>query len=60
MVGEFMKKRNIIIVILVLVVALIGTVTFYFLNRQDTNTLTILEKQWIEDNKNNKFAKLRC
>ena len=48
-----MKKKNIIIIIIVLVLALIGVGVFYFLNRQDNNTLTVIEKQWIESHKNN-------
>jgi len=47
------KKPLIIIIISVLIVSLIGGI-FYYFNRQDKDTtLTILEKQWIEKNKNN-------
>lgn len=47
-------KRKILITIFSLLVLLgIGGGVYYYLNKQDDNTLTILEKQWIEDNKNN-------
>ena len=46
-------KRFLKVFIVILVLALLGTGIFYFLNRSDkTTTLSILEKQWIEDNKN--------
>lgn len=50
-----MKKRIILIVITLLLI--VGTITgvYLYLNKQDDNTLTILEKQWIEDNKNNRI-----
>ena len=47
------KKRIIAIVIALVVVAILGGGTYYVLTKQDKNTtLTILEKQWIEQNKN--------
>ena len=48
-----MKKLiTIISTILILVIIGIGTYTLFF--KEDKNsTLTIIEKQWIEDNKNN-------
>lgn len=50
-----MKNKKIAIIsIIIAIIAIIGGITFYILNKQDKNTtLTILEKQWIEDNKNN-------
>lgn len=48
-----MKKKIILIIATVLILLGIGTGVFYYYNRQDERTsLTILEKQWIEDNKN--------
>lgn len=49
-----MKKKKIIIIIVSLVIAtLLSGGIYYILTRQDKNTtLTILEKQWIEENKN--------
>lgn len=35
-----------------MILSAIGGLTYYFLTKQDKNTLTILEKQWIEENKN--------
>ena len=50
--GERMKKVIIAIVSVVVLLGIAGGV-FYFLNKEDSDsTLTILEKQWIEDNKN--------
>ena len=48
-----MKKKIVIIIILSLLVLIGGGVTYYVLNKKDSNTLTLLEKQWIENNKNN-------
>ena len=49
----YMHKGVLIISILVVLIALIGGGTYYYLNKQDEKTtLTILEQQWIEDNKN--------
>lgn len=46
-------KKIIITIISILVVLGIATGILYFLNKEDSDsTLTILEKQWIEDNKN--------
>ena len=46
-------KKIIGIIISILVLLGIGVGTLYYLNKQDKeSTLTILEKQWIEDNKN--------
>jgi len=48
------NKKYAVISIIIAIIAIIGGITFYILNKQDKNTtLTILEKQWIEDNKNN-------
>ncbi len=49
-----MKKKKIIIIIVSLIIAtLLSGSVYYILTRQDKNTtLTILEKQWIEENKN--------
>lgn len=47
------KKKVIIISIIVFVVALLGGGIYFFLTREDEKTtLTVLDKQWIEDNKN--------
>lgn len=48
-----MKKKTLITLFSLLVLLGIGGGVYYYLNKQDNNTLTILEKQWIEDNKNN-------
>ena len=47
-----MKRKILIILISLLVITGIGGGTYYYFNKQDKNSLTILEKQWIEDNKN--------
>ncbi len=48
------KKKLITIVVSVLVVAILSGTIYYILTKQDKNTtLTILEKQWVESNKNN-------
>lgn len=47
------KKRNIIIIIaLVLILAITGVLYFVFTNQDKDSTLTLVEKQWIESNKN--------
>lgn len=50
-----MKNKKIIItIIIVVILSIIVGVTYHVLTKQDEKTtLTILEKQWIEDNKNN-------
>lgn len=48
-----MNKKTIIIIITTLVVFLLGIVTYFTLTHQDSNTLTLLEKQWIQNHKNN-------
>ncbi len=46
------EKNKIIIIIIVLIVAFIGLLVYLYLNSEDKDTnLTILEKQWIENNK---------
>lgn len=49
-----MKKKQILIIsIVAIIILLIGGGTYYVLTKQDKNTtLTLLEKQWIEKNKN--------
>ena len=48
------KKKLITIAISILVVAILSGSIYYILTKQDKNTtLTIIEKQWVEDNKNN-------
>lgn len=48
-----MKKKNILIVtIIVIVLAIIGVLYFIFTNEDKNSTLTLVEKQWIESNKN--------
>lgn len=51
------NNKNVIIGIVSLVILLLVTlIGYYILNRQDkTTTLTLLEKQWIESNKNKVF-----
>ena len=47
------KKRNIIIVVaIVLLLAITGVLYFVFTNQDKDSTLTLVEKQWIESNKN--------
>ena len=50
-----MKNKKVIIISIVLI--LIAAITFgivYFLNNEDEKTtLSLLDKQWIENNKNN-------
>lgn len=47
------KKRNIIIIIVALLTIIIGCVVFFVFTKEDKDTtLTILDKQWIEANKN--------
>lgn len=48
-----MKQKILIISIITLILFGIGGTTYYYLTKQDDNTLTILEKEWIENNKNN-------
>lgn len=48
-----MKKRIIVILLAITLLVGIGSGIYFVLNKQDSKTtLTILEKQWIEDNKN--------
>lgn len=47
------KKRNVIIIIaIVLILAITGVLYFVFTNQDKDSTLTLVEKQWIESNKN--------
>lgn len=50
-----MNKKKVVIISLVLVVLLIvGWIFYYFfINEDEQTTLTIVEKKWIENNKNN-------
>ena len=48
-----MKKKTIIIITIVLVLLSVLGITYFVLTKQDSNTLTIIEKQWIQNNKNN-------
>lgn len=50
-----MNKRRIFLIIFILIlIGLVGGGIYYYFGFQDKNsTLTIAEKQWIEDNKNN-------
>lgn len=50
-----MKKKSLIIIILFILGLGVGLGVYLFLNHQDENTLTILEKQWIDDNKNSRI-----
>ncbi|MFI3307962.1 MAG: hypothetical protein R3Y21_05275, partial [Mycoplasmatota bacterium] len=45
------KKRNIIFIILFLIIA--GGVYYYFTAQDENTSLTVLDRQWIESNKNN-------
>ena len=48
------KKRVIILsIVSILIIGIFGGI-YYYLNKEDKNTtLTVLDKQWIDDNKNN-------
>ena len=47
------KNRNIIIIIaIVVILAITGVLYFVFTNQDKDSTLTLVEKQWIESNKN--------
>ncbi|MFV0249891.1 MAG: diguanylate cyclase domain-containing protein [Bacilli bacterium] len=50
-----MKKKKILIIsIIFVIIALISSICYYILTKEDkVSTLNIIEKQWIEDNKNN-------
>ena len=51
-----MNKKKIIIgsIITVIVLSIIGFFSYFFFIKQDDNTaLTLVDKQWIENNKNN-------
>ena len=52
-----MKKKKLLIGIIVgALVALVGVASYFVLTKEDqTTTLNILEKQWIESNKNQRF-----
>ena len=52
-----MKKKKVLIgVIIGIVVLLLGVTSYFVLTKEDkTTTLNILEKQWIESNKNKRF-----
>ena len=48
------KKQVIITSITLIVILILGWVFYYFfLNQDEKSTLTIVEKKWIEKNKNN-------
>lgn len=48
------KKKLIALIISIVVILILSGGIYYILTKQDKNTtLTILEKQWIEENKNN-------
>ena len=47
------KKRVLIISIVVLILTALGLGIYFYLTREDEkSSLTVLDKQWIEDNKN--------
>ena len=52
-----MKKKKILIVIIIgLILSIIGFSTYFLLNKEDKiTTLNLLDKQWIESNKNQRF-----
>ena len=47
------KKTIITSIILLLMLAITGSIIYYFAMNKDENNLTGLDKQWIEKNKNN-------
>lgn len=48
-----MKKKNVLIIsIIIVLLAIIGVLYFIFTNEDSDSTLTLVEKQWIESNKN--------
>lgn len=47
------KKKWLIGVIIAIILILIGVLYFIFNNKDEDTTLTLLEKKWIENNKNN-------
>ena len=48
-----MKNKKILLIVLVIVLLAIVGGFIYYINKPDKNTtLTLLEKQWIENNKN--------
>lgn len=48
-----MKKKNVFIIsIIIVLLAIIGVLYFIFTNEDSDSTLTLVEKQWIESNKN--------
>jgi len=49
-----MKKKHVLIIsIIIVLLAIIGVLYFIFTNEDSDSTLTLVEKQWIESNKNN-------
>lgn len=46
------KKQLLIISIIIVLLAIIGVLYFIFTNEDSDSTLTLVEKQWIESNKN--------
>lgn len=46
------KKQALIISIIVVIIAIIGILYFIFTNEDGKSTLTLVEKQWIQNNKN--------
>ncbi len=48
-----MKKKHVLIIsIIIVLLAIIGVLYFIFTNEDSDSTLTLVEKQWIESNKN--------
>ncbi|MEG2322386.1 MAG: GGDEF domain-containing protein [Bacilli bacterium] len=48
------NKKTIFIIIAIILLAISGVLTYYFLTKEDKiSTLNLFEKQWIESNKNN-------
>lgn len=48
-----MKKKQVLIIsIIVVIIAIIGVLYFIFTNEDGKSTLTLVEKQWIQNNKN--------
>ena len=53
--GDSMKKKKIFLAILIIILIVVCVVVFYsvFASKDKKSTLTLIEKQWIDNNKNN-------
>lgn len=51
-----MKKKFFVGIVITLILSILGFSVYYFITREDkVTTLNLIEKQWIENNKNNKI-----